>query len=558
MTDVLLSEIQAYLEENQFTCIPVQNPNGDFLFIDINVKGEDIRLKCTFPPSFPYTFPKIYILEEFYRDYKPLPHIQQFDRDGFICTFDTNIVFPNYYMPKEVTLECVKKAQEIILDGIDGKNHEDFKSEFIAYWELDSGTTADLIFYPKDIPMELYCYMRNDKFLYLSDDKEKLLNYLLQTKGLDIASSKLSKALYLPIIKNWCPPFPNTNGEVMEKLRGEKYFNSYLRYLRNNKQRHIVIFSQVIDGNVCLARWIHEKQRTPNGFRLSKIIPEHFYGLLYRNDKIKKFYINQLSHQRIFERGGDGKTKGRMKVSVTGCGSIGSHLTKTLIDLGINDFTLIDKDVLSADNIARHYCGASSIRRQKVIAMKENILRHYPDMSIRAIDNDVFALFETESNIFNQCDFNFVVIGNIPIENKFISLFNNGYIEKPLIIIWVEPYLVGGHAIVLQKVQFDLIDTLFDHSYKFNFNVVTDGDKYIKRESGCGNTFLPYSAFEVQHFLNSIMDYINQNIFEKGNKNNYLLSWGGRLDVARKNRMKISPQWLGEGNRKLRVKILNG
>jgi hypothetical protein len=53
------------------------------------------------------------------------------------------------------------------------------------------------------------------------------------------------------------------------------------------------------------------------------------------------------------------------------------------------------------------------------------------------------------------------------------------------------------------------------------------------------------------------MDFINQNIFEKQNKRNYLLSWCGRLDMARKNKMKLAPQWLAESNRKLRVKVLN-
>ncbi|MCD2348881.1 ThiF family adenylyltransferase [Clostridium guangxiense] len=557
MTDVQLKEIQAYLEKNKLECVYVNNPNGDYLFVDININGEEIRLKCIFPVSFPYTFPKVYILGEFYKKYKPLPHIQDIDRDGFICTFDSNIVYPNPNMPKEVTLECIKKAQSIILDGTSGKNYEEFRNELLDYWELDSSLTADLIFCPQSSPTELFSYMRNYKFLYLSDSKEKLLNYLFYTKGWRISCSEFTKALFLPINGKWYPPFPNNNGEIFNALREEKYYNAYVKYLKNNKQCHIIVFSQIVDDNTCLAGWIQERKPTPNGFRLNSIVPEYVYGFIHKNVEIKKFTVNQLGHKRLFARGGDGKVKENMKISISGCGSVGSHLASVLVDLGINEFILIDKEILTADNIARHYCGASSIREGKAFALKEELLKHFPDMSIEAISKDVFSVIKDNLMVFNSCDYNFVVVGNIPTENRFISLFNSGKIKKPVIILWVEPYLMGGHAIILQHKQPNVVDKLFDTSYQFKWNILSDGDKYTKRESGCGSTFLPYSAFEVHQFLNNIMDYINQNIFEKKNRQNYLISWCGRLNVARKNKMKLEPQWLSEGNRKLRVRILN-
>lgn len=555
MMDVQLKEIQTYLEQNGFESVYVKNPEGDYLFVDIVVKGEEIRLKCTFPISFPYTFPEIYILKEFYKKYKPIPHIQDFrSKDGYICIFDSNTSYPNFNMLREVTLECIKKAQQIILDGIEKNNIEDFRNEFLSYWELDSSsTTADLIFKPQSYPMELYCYKRNDKRLYLSDDKEKLLNYLIYTKGWNIKTSNLINALFLPIEDDWYPPFPNSNIEVINKLKSCKHYKDYIKYLKNNRKQHIVVFSQTVNNNVCLAGWIHEKVKTPNGFRTNNVVPEFFYGYLHKDDKIKKFTINHLSNERLFERGGDGNIKEDIKVSITGCGSIGSYLTKTLIDLGLNKFILIDKDILLSENIARHYCGASSIGKSKVVAIKEAVIKHFPDTCINAIEKNIFSIFKDDIDVLNECDYNFVVVGHIPTEMKFIQLFNEGKIKKPLIIIWVEPYIMGGHAIILQNKQKDIIDNILVSQTK---NILSNGEEYIKRESGCGSTFLPYSAFEVQQFLNSIMDYINQNIFEKRSKNNYYLSWCGRLSLARKNRMKINPQWLGEENRKLRVEVL--
>lgn len=556
MMDAQLKEIQAYLEENKLGCVYIENPNGDYLFVDIDVKGETIRLKCMFPISFPYTFPKIYMLKEFYEKYKPLPHISEFGDDKFVCTFDSNIVFPNINKPKEITLECINKAKKIIIDGIEGNNKEDFKNEFSSYWEMSSKMHAELIFTPIEETTELYCCILNENLLVLSNSKEKLINYLMYSKGVKLKSYEFYLALYIPLEENWTPEFPINNRDIFNILKNERYYREYIKYLRNNTDKQIIVFSQK-NNNMCLGGWIHKKRSIPNGFRLNHIIPEYIYGMIYGEDEINKFSVSLLNHKRLYERGGDGNVRDDLKVSITGCGSIGSTLTKVLVDLGVKSFLLIDNDIITSDNIARHFCGAKYIGKKKVVSIKEELLNHYPDINIEILDEDIFLALDKKIESFNQCDFNFLVVGNIPIEHKLISMFVDGYIEKPLIIIWVEPYLMGGHVVILQKRQSDIIKRLFREDFSYYQNVLLDGDRYVKRESGCGSTFLPYSAFEIQIFINTIMDYINKNIFEKNNKNNYILSWCGRLDVARKNRMKISPQWLGEDNRKLRVEKLN-
>ena len=82
------------------------NEDDESIIIDTNICGEKIILKCIFPFSFPYTFPKIYIEEES-RDKIPLiPHI---NNGGKLCLFDENIAYPNSKKPNEVVLESVKK-----------------------------------------------------------------------------------------------------------------------------------------------------------------------------------------------------------------------------------------------------------------------------------------------------------------------------------------------------------------------------------------------------------------------------------------------------------------
>lgn len=553
MMDVQLKGIQTFLEDKGYECVYVDNPKGHYLFIDIYVEEEVIRLRLEFPSSFPYEFPKVYILKEFYDSFKPLPHI---DSKLCICTFDTNKVVPNSDKPKEVAFEVIKQAENILNDGIKGLNIDDFEDEFLAYWELESDIFVDLIFTPSEKPQILWCYRLNKSFLYISDSKIKLSNYLKYVKNWRVSDSKFTQALYLPIENNLNIPFPTTNFEIFSFIENEKFFNNYMSYMKDNKSNRIIICSQRIKDTLCTFGWIHEKGKTPKGFRVNNINPLYFYKCLQGNRKINNVIVNQLGHKRIFNRGGDGIIQENIKVSIVGCGSIGSNLAKSLVDIGINDFILIDEELLTQDNIGRHYCGASYIRKYKADAIKYELIRHYVDINCLSINKNVFDIIKNDVSMFNECDYNFIVVGSLPVERKFISLFNEMKINKPIVLIWVEPYLMGGHAIIMQKPQ-DIESLLFDENFNFKDRIIVNGDDYVSREAGCQSTFIPYSGFEVQYFLTEIVDFMNINLLEKHKRSNYLLSWGGRIDKARKNNMQLNDKWISSAGRELKFRKLD-
>lgn len=554
MMDILLKNIKSFLEEQGYECLYIDNPSGDYLFIDTLINGQDFRLKCTFPSTFPYCFPKISILEEFYKEYKPLPHI---DDNGYICTFDTNKVHPNGDKPEELTLETLKQAIKVIKEGITGANKEDFLEEFSSYWGLGSKVKADIIFTPTDTPAILIGYRVNDNYIYISDDNEKLSNYIKIIKGFSYEKTRLIKVLYLPIDKEFSLPLPKTNVDIMNFLKDSKFYSNYINFLKDNSSVRIILFSQCINNNICIEGWQHQKRKTPKGFRYNNVNPELFYNYLNGQDELMKIRTNQLAHSRIFKRGGDGNIKDNLKVSVIGCGSIGSNLVKSLVDIGIKDFTLIDDDTLTSENIARHYCGASYLNKSKVEAIKNELVRHYVDIDCNVHFDNVFNLILNENYaVFNDCNYNFVVTGSLSVERKFLDLFKDGLIKKPIILIWVEPYLIGGHALILHK-QEDVERYLYDEEYNFKHRIVLNGSDYISKEAGCESTYLPYSSFEVQYFLANIVDFININIFEKSKKENYLLSWCGRMDNARKNKMKLNSKWLSASNREMRIRKIN-
>ncbi|NOH04963.1 MAG: hypothetical protein HND47_24815 [Chloroflexi bacterium] len=83
-------------------------------------------------PDFPLSLPIIFLSKE---DIAKLGFLPNIDTKGQICTFDRNTNIPNPNAPEQVLEVCVKRAKNIIEDGLQGNNLDKFNNEFIAYWE---------------------------------------------------------------------------------------------------------------------------------------------------------------------------------------------------------------------------------------------------------------------------------------------------------------------------------------------------------------------------------------------------------------------------------------
>ncbi len=80
-----------------------------------------------------------------------------------------------------------------------------------------------------------------------------------------------------------------------------------------------------------------------------------------------------------------------VKVLVAGCGSGGANVALQLVMSGIRTFTLMDNDVLGAENVIRHVCGRSFIGRKKVDAVAEVLRDRNPNVNIATLDADIMS-----------------------------------------------------------------------------------------------------------------------------------------------------------------------
>jgi molybdopterin/thiamine biosynthesis adenylyltransferase len=79
------------------------------------------------------------------------------------------------------------------------------------------------------------------------------------------------------------------------------------------------------------------------------------------------------------------------KVLVAGCGSGGSQVALQLAMSGIRNFSLVDMDVLEAENVIRHACGLRYVGQDKVDALADLLLDRNPAIHIDRYKEDLMA-----------------------------------------------------------------------------------------------------------------------------------------------------------------------
>ena len=82
------------------------------------------------------------------------------------------------------------------------------------------------------------------------------------------------------------------------------------------------------------------------------------------------------------------------RITLVGCGTIGSHLAKMLAQSGAGygaegRLRLIDQQNLRAGNVGRHLLGVPDVGRPKSAAVRDFLIKQYPDLDISATDVDV-------------------------------------------------------------------------------------------------------------------------------------------------------------------------
>ena len=285
--------------------------------------------------------------------------------------------------------------------------------------------------------------------------------------------------------------------------------------------------------------------------QLSRVI-NGSYGIKH----IEPATVQDLSQRRLFKRGGNDAIQ-KTKACLVGCGSLGGHLATALMDSGVTEFALIDKDWLADENIARHVCGFSSVGKKKTEAVKKLIESHNPNCVCKTETTDANVYLEASPQKMNEYDVIFITAADGPLEYHFVQSALSGVITSKIVIMWIEPFSLAAHAIVLNVPQ-DIHGSLFDEWMQYKDRVVKNSaDLYIS-EAGCSATYMPYSGLDTQAFAIEFVRTFFSKINKGWNKNNnYHFVWIGALSSAKKYGAEISEKWQGTPDYTSGIEVIN-
>lgn len=128
------------------------------------------------------------------------------------------------------------------------------------------------------------------------------------------------------------------------------------------------------------------------------------------------------------------KVRGYLKkctVGIAGCGGLGSTCAINLARAGVGRLIIADFDIVTRENLERQYYFADQVGKLKVHALKENILRVDPSISVKAFDmklctSDVIELFAT-------CDVIVEAFDKAEMKQMIIEATQNQMKDKKLV-----------------------------------------------------------------------------------------------------------------------------
>lgn len=514
---------------------------------------ENLTIYIAFPSSFPLVPSKIYYDKDDFAKIGYVPHTSILKND--VCVYD-EFVIVDETNPSGIIYDQYTKAKKTLTEGIKGDNKEHFREEFIAYWETSSNFKDKLLKEPSFSVIEeepennqlgILCYSFNtsaksdyDGIIFYNKNEEYIESYKKYFEEYKIYTKELEAFYVSDINIPSKPPFAINCGKSLE-LIGDELQAQFKKYFKSNVLR-FVVFKKVLDNQTYYLGWHYPKPNLKmNGYRKSSLddFSVTFKKSLPGHKKyVIRFAAERLNEERLINRSASTKFKqSQHKFLIAGIGSVGSHFTALINSLNNPELTLIDNDDLGSENIKRHFLGFKDLGCNKANAMKKFIKDKLPSQSVTAINDSFFDYYNKIGEEINANDYLFICLGKLNLDKWIINELLSGNIKKPVFILWVEPYLIGGQLLYLHPSDVPSIDDLFTDLYKYEYSIIDPNefeskrDLFTLKEMGCQSTYSPYSSTHLSIYLTSVFSQVTS-IIEDKSENTQLYSWVGDTSIA--------------------------
>lgn len=500
----------------------------------VTVEDKTIILQVGLDRAFPRSLPLIFLFP-----WNALGFIPHVDENGKVCYAQREGLLLDRHAPTVIIEEAIQRSLKTLGKGVRRENQYDFVEEFESYWSrLDGTERVRATIAPSNMVQKITAIVVPDQGkgngipLCLTSDPGITKSYL----GLDSSGHYTHRsALYVPFKEGTLikPPSYSTFWSQLELQNivhsglSHQNYKTLCRLARKHVDEHSVVF--------CLPR--------PSGGRA--LFGIHFVEVERSSPLIPggtarrciPFLLDRRDREYLLPRGGANLKLRQNHVAVLGCGSVGGFLALELARAGIQHLTLVDPDYLYPENTFRHVLGRSSWHLPKVLALKKEIEDKIPYVQIRAFRERGEDLVRRGG--LRPRDYDLVVsaIGDDTINLHLNQIICDEVGAPPIIFTWLEPYGIGGHALLTGKSRgagcFECLFTPTPNAHDYYLHnraaFAAENQFFGKTVSGCSDLLTPYGSSDAVKTAALAASLVIDTLLGK-EPGNPLISWKGCAD----------------------------
>lgn len=463
--------------------------------------------------DFPYTPPRIALAEP--PDILTWPHLEE---DGFLCILPTDAAISNED-PVGVVRCLLTEAHQLIEKNIRGTNVEDFRSEFLSYWNRAADNTAldcFSVLEPQGPSRRISIWRGKNKRI-VGENPESLTRWLQRWgakkgKGQDY---KLYDGALVWLPEPLLPKeYPNTGADVRTIVQTDSPLalpiiddltaaaTGTLEVILGSFTPHGACFAAVsVPSPHRVIAPNRKSDPLTKGFRPGhvpkKLLAKRFFT---GARKVTKARVERSDHHWIHGRDQDARQQYLRKahIAILGCGSLGGPLARLLGQAGIGNLLLVDPDTMDWPNVSRHELGVASVNRYKATELTKEIekaLPHLGDISARHV-----RVGQNAKELMNElASYDLIVstMGSWAAE----SFLNNTQRYRddypPILYGWVEPNAGAAHAVYVPREGACFRCGTNDKGRPYLTVTEWPNNRGTLQAPACGAIFTPYGPAEL-------------------------------------------------------------
>jgi molybdopterin/thiamine biosynthesis adenylyltransferase len=234
-------------------------------------------------------------------------------------------------------------------------------------------------------------------------------------------------------------------------------------------------------------------------------------------------------------------------VIVAGCGALGGQLAVQLAQAGVGRLTLLDNDILDWRNVGRHVLDGASVGRNKALALRDAILRRFPDAEVDAFARSWEEHFDVAAEAFDHADLVISATAEAASNLHLDSLSKAGSVA-PVIFGWMEPFAVSAHAVFRHPAGPGLADLVDGCGLLLEPVVDRESAPPLPREPACGAFFQPYSSLSALSCVALVGELAVDSLLGRI-AGSTVRTWVGPASSFHDNGLSLTPAWHERLNR---------